>query len=183
MDKIAALVHARASSSSPSTQMMKEEEKTGGRDSEQQQEGIEISWVSIQANLMASSTHGLGKTVFRTNARLEWGGMVYKICIECDTKTTQAWEMVIKVGTRVAVRAKHLVWNFRGIEKFYVDYSPHRAYFDVLWDAHDWLYRHGQPATFLFKKVKDTSSPSHASDYFNPSYSPSDILVHAWKLR
>jgi len=164
MDKATELMAAHASALSPSAQMMSEKEKS-------------------QANLVASTNPSdLDNTLFSTNARLESEGKIYKICIECDTRGGPGGEMTIKVGSRVALRVKHLAWNFRANATFYVDYSPHRVYFDVLWDAHDWLYGNGQTATFLFKKAKSPASPPGASARFTPSYSPSDIVVHAWKL-
>lgn len=138
------------------------------------------SKLSLDALLVSREEHVLRTESFATMVRFDDGKRSYEVLIECQTKEAGDPALVISVDREVAVEVKHLRWKFRGNDTIYVGGVP----FQILWDAHDWLFNPdlGRHALFIVKSMMqpgESLSSKDLNDY--DILSDFCLVINAWK--
>ncbi|XP_074577014.1 uncharacterized protein LOC141833431 [Curcuma longa] len=153
-----------------------------------------------EATLVSKKETVLGKRNFAARAKFDSQrskehDIVVEHSISDQTKDRDGTELWITVDGAVLVHVANLQWKFRGSQIVWVDQLP----VQVIWDAHDWLFKsHALThALFLFKPglpepipaPPEANEPDNAAVLVNDDVSAAGgyssefcFFLHAWKI-
>ncbi|KAE8716571.1 putative GDSL-like Lipase/Acylhydrolase superfamily protein [Hibiscus syriacus] len=134
--------------------------------------------------------HIFGKRKFTTRVKFNDKGTFHDVSVECNSDGVNP-VLEIRVDGKLAVKVKHLQWNFRGNESINVGKNG----LQVFWDVHDWLFgsaprpRHG---LFIFNPIPSSPPSSSLSNQEHDSASGDFgyamdsskfcLFLYAWKV-